>query len=79
MEKLFLEKLFRANIKKSVKFLNDNPVYIKMLSDLQYAYFLVKGKDAKLAQITPSFVKDTTNHELKIDWQALKLSPTPPD
>lgn len=73
-----MKELFRANIKKSVKFLSENPAYIKMLSDLYHAYFLLVGKDAKLAQITPSFIKDPKTHELKIDWQAMELSPTPP-
>lgn len=42
-----MKELFRANIKKSVKFLSENPAYIKMLSDFHHAYFLVVGKDAK--------------------------------
>lgn len=74
-----MKELFRANIKKSVKFLSENPAYIKMLFDLHHAYFSAVGKDAKLTQITPSFIKDPASRELKIEWPVLELSPTPPD
>jgi len=73
-----MNKLFNSNIKKSIKFLSEMPGLIKTFSDLQFAYFLVVGKDAKLTQITPSFKKDSSGVVFLSDQEYLDLSPSTP-
>lgn len=73
-----MNQLFNSNIKKSIKFLSGNKGLIRILHDLQFAYFIAANKDDKLAQITPSFEKDSSGIVRLSDREYLEFSPSSP-
>jgi hypothetical protein len=73
-----MNQLFNSNIKKSVEFLSGNSGLMKTFHDLHFAYFIVAGKEAKLAQITPSFKKEPSGILILSDEEYLDLSPSTP-